>query len=308
MLPPFQVDDCIPGSKSPFSIAPQHEQILNEYPAFRALGGLLAHDPQNAFCETHTVTTTSVEKEIFRLHRDVIHAVLLPLVDMMNQCLSLAKRILPDSPEAELARAFRGEARGAFTWLHSIMTEAGSWCVTRGCPACTVLRALHSEPLIRLLVVACRVSDFLTLAGQEHPEYALPPFGFLLKTVQMAVEQDSFWGPDFWVQIDDQAAKLESGIQQLVVQVHELQRRLGENPTPVLTTHRRAGAIPIRASSVAKRQLAMKRDERAQRLSMLSHQQGIPAWQGNAPDDCGRARRRRRPRIPTIIGPSVTRA
>lgn len=35
---------------------------------------------------------------------------------------------------ADLELAFRGEARGAFSWLQCFITDEEDWCSTTGCP------------------------------------------------------------------------------------------------------------------------------------------------------------------------------
>lgn len=97
--------------------------------------------------------------------------------------------------------------------------EEEEWCLTRGCPACVVTYVLHSEPTIRLVLAACRLSRSLRKQPTEH---SLPLFDFWRSTLRKVLDRDPFWGPSQAKGIEDRAEHLEQSIQELIRQCHEL--------------------------------------------------------------------------------------
>ena len=89
---------------------------------------------------------------------------------------------------------------------------------------------LEAEPTIRLVIVACRLSQSLR---QPH-RGPNPVLNFWLSSLQGALNDDPFWGPGAWKDIDMRASRMEIGIQQLVRQCHEL-----ESLIPGREIHRR---------------------------------------------------------------------
>lgn len=77
---------------------------------------------------------------------------------------------------------------------------------------------LQTEPTIRVVLVACRLSESL---GQPNDD-SRPVLDFWLSTTQRAMDEDPFWGPGFWEDIEARALTLVKGIQQLVQQCHNL--------------------------------------------------------------------------------------
>jgi hypothetical protein len=175
----------------------------------------------------------------------------------------------------DLELAFRGAARGAFSWLQCFVAEEPDWCSTKGCPACVVLKVLHSEPFIRIIVASCRLSAHLRdmLPGGEqvrtsHTGSALPEFEFWLSAVHQAVSEDDFWGLHFWEDIEARAEDLELGVKDLI-------RQCGEICSPFPTAQscqRRAvtlGGMPcakqsqpvVKNGSIVKRQLRLQEEE-----------------------------------------------
>jgi hypothetical protein len=210
------------------------------------------------FCESHSSLSQS-SQQTFILHRDILHSLLLPLLQIRSQAASFAAQTIyhksqnrcprrPTSPRSvvDLELAFRGAARGAFSWLQCFIAEERDWCSTYGCPACAVLKTLHSEPFIRIVVASCHLSAHLrkVLAGanqyassshnvQSHtrtPALAssssstsspLPDFTFWPTAVQQAVSEDDFWGLHFWHDIDARARDLDHGVKDLIRQCCE---------------------------------------------------------------------------------------
>lgn len=150
----------------------------------------------------------------------------MPTLQLLGDASRTAAEVLPNRPTADLELAFRNDARSAFTWLQSSIAEEGDWCRTKGCPACIVLRAFHSEHLIRLFAVVCRTCESLTNCDVARPESRLPSFSFMLEALRVGVQQDHFWGPSCWAVVDDKSSRMAANIQQLAAQTRHSQRRL----------------------------------------------------------------------------------
>lgn len=80
------------------------------------------------------------EKEAWLLQRDVTHALVLPVLEIFRQASVVAKSMLGNRNIFDLELAFRGEARGAFSWLQCFIMEEEDWCLTRGCPGRRTIR------------------------------------------------------------------------------------------------------------------------------------------------------------------------
>jgi hypothetical protein len=199
--------------------------------------------------------------------------VLLPLLEVHAQASQIATWVLSSRNRAEPERAFTGEARGAYSWLHCILTEERDWCTTEGCPACVVLHVLYSEPTIRVVAVACLLSDLLLDTELPESRDRLPNFNFWLGALQAAVRRDPLWGDAFWPEIEYRAYRLEMSIKQLILQCSELRgsRKPDEfhsKSSLVLNTqanhfmcHYHMRMIPIQPSNFARVQLKMLWEE-----------------------------------------------
>jgi hypothetical protein len=198
--------------------APRYVQ--KENPPCNARSSLTLYD--RSFCSFHRHSCSAQDQESFRLHRDIIHTILPPLFLLHHQASRVAARALPSRKGAESERAFRGEARSAYAWLHCILSEEHDWYLTERCPACIVLHVLHSEPTIRFVAVACLLSDHLQGLDLLHGKRLLPSFDFWLEALETAVREDPFWGNDFWPDIEYRACALTDGVKQLVLQCLEL--------------------------------------------------------------------------------------
>lgn len=126
----------------------------------------------------------------------------------------------------EPERAFRGEARSAYSWLHCVLIEEHDCYLTERCPACIVLHVLNSEPTIRFIAVACLLSGHLQDLEFPGSKKQLPTFDFWLEALETAVREDPFWGDDFWPDIEYRACVLTDGVKQLVLQCLELRAAL----------------------------------------------------------------------------------
>ncbi|KAJ6096273.1 hypothetical protein N7486_007019 [Penicillium sp. IBT 16267x] len=256
-----------PETPCPFRVSLCDQIELERNEAFRAMREQLRRQDRGmegpTFCSTHRHECDSTYQEAFRLHRDIIHTLLVPLFLINHQAVRVADRALPSKKGAEPERAFRGEARSAFAWLHCILIEEHDWYLTARCPTCIVLHVLHSEPTIRFLTVAAQ------LAGSRSG------FNCWLNALETAVREDPFWGDAFWPDIEDRASRLTDGVQQLVRQCHELRANL-DSPTyetPSLATspvyERPACKIAIKASSFARKQVKLSREEQRYRSSIV---------------------------------------
>lgn len=250
---------------SPFRISHRDQLELERNEAFRAMRDQLHRQEcgteKPSFCSTHRQECTSSEQDSFRLHRDIIHTLLVPLFLINHQAQRIAARALPSTKGAEPERAFRGEARSAFAWLHCILIEEHDWYLTARCPACIVNHVLHSEPTIRFVTVAAQ------LAG------ARSGFGCWLAALETAVREDPFWGDVFWPEIEERASRLTEGVQQLVRQCHELRTTLDSpcaspplaKAAPVCDRSASVCTIPIKTSSFARKQVRLSREEQRYR-------------------------------------------
>ena len=92
--------------------------------------------------------------------------------------------------------------------------------------ACVVSHVLEAEPTIRIIVTACRLASSLRRAGGPPPAEDLGPipvFDFWLSSLRTALDEDPFWGPKIWKELEPRASDLESGIHQMVRQCIEFE-------------------------------------------------------------------------------------
>lgn len=84
-----------------------------------------------------------------------------------------------------------------------------------------VSHVLQAEPTIRIALVAGRLSRSLRQpCGVAGPS---PILDFWLSSLRKALDDDTFWGPIFWEDIDARASWLEHGIHELMRQCFELE-------------------------------------------------------------------------------------
>ncbi|GAQ04170.1 hypothetical protein ALT_1491 [Aspergillus lentulus] len=207
---------------SPFRISQKDSETLNRNDAFKAVRDHLRRQEMGmdapSFCSLHRRSCSKQDQEEFRLHRDIIHTILLPLFLLHHQASRIATSALPGIKSTDCERAFRGEARSAYAWLQCILREEHDWYQTERCPACIVLHVLNSEPTIRFVAVACLLSDNLQGLSPLDAQKRLPSFDFFFDALEGAVREDPFWGNDFWPDIEHRARTLTDGVKQLVVQ------------------------------------------------------------------------------------------
>lgn len=241
-----------------------------------------------SFCAQHALCSSD-EKQTWLLHRDILHALIMPVVALFNRASSLAEAALCTTKSEDLELAFSGEARGAFLCLQCFITEESEWCRTRGCPACVVTATLSTDSHIRITAAASLLSTASVASptnqeGQVRNDRTLPPLPHILPALQQAVTADPFWeGADIWSYIFSRATQLSAGIQALISECIDLESLVSSPITattttgrPQLQTHglthpnRPFGAgvqsaeskgVKLRKSKLAKRQLRLKEEE-----------------------------------------------
>lgn len=245
----------------------------------------------SSFCSFHREECSEQQRAVFKLHRDVICALLLPLFEIHDQATQIATRVLGRGRGAEPERAFRGDARGAFTWLHCILTEERDFCLAEGCPACVVLNVLSSEPTIRLVTVACLLCDSAEFADSRGK--SRQDFGFWLKATENAVYEDPLWGDAFWPEIEQRASSLVVDIKSLIMQCVERRTGTDLQKTSSLTSKSSCSvtmrserhacrvhvrSIPVQPSVLARRQLNMMWEEQELVSKFLQSCWGSTCW------------------------------
>ncbi|OCK77936.1 hypothetical protein K432DRAFT_303071 [Lepidopterella palustris CBS 459.81] len=251
--------------ESPFSIPHEDVVALEASPGFHVLRRYLANNAENTFCVEHDACNTKV-RETWLLHRDILHALIMPVVQLFRRASVLAEAALCTRQPEDLELAFGGDARSAFLWLQCFIAEEEDWCRTRGCPACITTAALSTESHIRLTIAASLLSTFpsastpspsanspAALTGSETPPasptsaptpsgLSLPPFPHILPALREALAVDPFWGPDYWSYLLSRASILSAGMQILISECGGLEA-LVSSPSPPTSPQRKRGAI-----------------------------------------------------------------
>lgn len=133
--------------------------------------------------------------------------------------------------------------------------------------ACVVSKVLEAEPTVRIVLVACRLSESLR---QPHSNSRLPVLDFWLASLRNALHEDPFWGPDFSNHLENRAEILEKGVQDLVKQCLELdglmKRELNTSRATAATSakierYAPANLTKLRIARPAERQVAVAKEE-----------------------------------------------
>ncbi|KAL8734387.1 MAG: hypothetical protein Q9166_001585 [cf. Caloplaca sp. 2 TL-2023] len=202
----------------PFAVSNKDESKLRSCKAFQIIRGLLLDREEVEFCHLHNIDSRK-DKEAWLLQRDITYALIVPVLEIYRHATRIAKALLGNRHIFDLELVFRGEARGAFSWLQCFVMEEEDWCLTRGCPGCVVTHVLVAEPTIRLILVACHLSS--ALHQPQHHTNSPPLLDFWRHSLKKALDEDPFWGPDLWRTFESRAKALESGIEELVKQCVE---------------------------------------------------------------------------------------
>ncbi|EOA87932.1 uncharacterized protein SETTUDRAFT_168733 [Exserohilum turcica Et28A] len=267
--------------ESPFAISREDVDALNSSKAFCALRRCLAG--QADFCAAHSQCTPQ-SKHTWLLHRDILHALIMPIVTLFSRASTLASAALCTQRSSDLELAFSGESRSAFIGLQCFIAEEADWCHTRGCPACVVTETLSTDSHIRLTIAASLLSTAsVATPSQDEPaqdasDRTLPPLPHILPALQHAVKNDPFWeGSDIWSYILSRATQLSAGIQALIAECVNLES-LVSSPTTDRPATKRGMTHPnvpfvasgqavegkgakLRKSKLAKRQLRLRDEE-----------------------------------------------
>ncbi|KAF2737425.1 hypothetical protein EJ04DRAFT_574603 [Polyplosphaeria fusca] len=249
---------CEHAIQSPFEIPPDDVRMLQQSRGFQVLRSYLASSAD--FCTTHAAADEST-KQTWLLHRDILHALTMPIVELYKGAQALAQAALCTQKPEDLETAFGGQARNAFLWLECFVSEDEDWCRTRGCPACATTATLSTESHIRLTIAASLLSTAdlpspTTSASSsttstptdanppqlESETTSLPPLPHILPALRAALAADPFWGPTYWPAFLSRASILCKNIQELIAELVDL-RALVSSPA----------AYPPRAPSYAKR-------------------------------------------------------
>ena len=220
--------------------------------------------------------------------RDVLHALLVPIVELFDKAATLAATATHATKLEDLEYAYNGQARSAFLWLQCFLAneKEREWCYTRGCPACVVEHSLDSEFSVRLLFAACLLSDVhypFTLDGPT-----LPSFVFFLDSLERALAQDPLYGIDFFELAQPKAIATRNGIEDLIHQCIELDAVLSQpsspsgpssvassaQASPVLgpmgsTASRGTPGMKVKRSKMARRQMTLQIEEEKWMEEML---------------------------------------
>ena len=138
-----------------------------------------------------------------------------------------------------VAMLYRG--RGGMV-LHTRLSRSMSRARLASAPAdrrkaCVVSHVLEAEPTIRIIVTACRLAVSLRKISEPavvgEPS-SLPVFDFWLSSLRAALDEDPFWGPNIWKELEPRASNLENGINQMVRQCIEFEEmhasKTGQRP------------------------------------------------------------------------------
>ena len=90
--------------------------------------------------------------------------------------------------------------------------------------ACHVSYVLQAEPTVRAILTACRLAQ--SLRRHSQPTDDVPIFDFWLATLRQSLDDDPFWGPEFWRKVEPRASSLERGIYAMAYQCCWLAKHL----------------------------------------------------------------------------------
>lgn len=212
-----------------------------------------------SFCDDHS-SLNPEDQESLVLHRDMLHAMIMPVVQLFQQASTLAGAALCSHKPEDLELAFRGEARDAFVWLQVFLSEEEKWCHTQGCPGCVVANTLSSESTIRVTITAALLSSTepATPNDEESPidfdcqGPTLPDLSAAIPSLSQAVGQDEFWGPALFEHLFERAERTFLGIQDLIYQCTNLEALVlsqPSSPSESPTTLRRIVTMPCTSTS-----------------------------------------------------------
>ncbi|KAK5175613.1 uncharacterized protein LTR77_000752 [Saxophila tyrrhenica] len=285
------------ASASPFLLRKDDVECLAHSEGFSILREHLAEHYNFDLCDEHTPAYLE-DRSRWLMIRDVLHALLVPVVELFDKALSLAALATNATKSEDLEYAFTGQARSAFLWLQCFLSseKEREWCYTRGCPACVIDHSLDSEFCVRLLYTACLLSDVHYPFTIDGP--TLPSFMFFLDSLERALARDALYGPDFFEMTQPKAVATRNGIEELIHQCIELDVVISQASSPSDPSSPQSsvpgspslaplGATPssglkVKRSKIARRQLKLQVEEEQWMDEMLKRcwDQLQPAQQG----------------------------
>lgn len=117
------------------------------------------------FCSVHR-THSKEDEDAWLLQRDITYALILPVIEIYRYASQLARSVLGNRNIFDLELVFRGEARGAFSWLQCFIVEENSWCSTRGCPGPPMTEAASTG----LLTASSMCGQLRPTSGAYHQD------------------------------------------------------------------------------------------------------------------------------------------
>lgn len=232
-------------------------------------------------CDSHSPAYLE-DVERWTIIRDVLHALLVPVVELFDKACGVAAAATNATKLEDLEYAFTGASRGAFVWLQCFLSseKERDWCFTRGCPACVVGHTLNSEFSIRLIYAACLLSDVHYPFTMDGP--TLPSFTFFLDSLERAISEDEIFGEDFFERMQPKAWATRDGVDELIQQCLELDLVLSQPSSPDASTPSSPASVSpalgpiggtpgmkIKRSKMARRQMKLQREEEAWMEEML---------------------------------------
>ncbi|KAK8190452.1 uncharacterized protein BKA78DRAFT_155124 [Phyllosticta capitalensis] len=221
--------------ESPFRISPESLQSLHRSDSFQILRKYLALNATKNFCSEHAACSSQAQST-WTLHRDILHALVFPIVQLFRRASSLAEAALCSSKPEDLEMAFTADARSGFLWLQCFIADEEAWCHSIGCPACVVTTTLSTEPHLRMTFTALKLAANKPSSCTSNDD--LPSFSFFADALRTALETDPFWAPFHGTSssVEASAEKLTSHIHALVSQCAEIESLVADYAASTSTT------------------------------------------------------------------------
>lgn len=267
---------CVANSNvTPFLISVQDALLLDQSAEFQILRSHLRTDiSKNNFCASHSHKEDSDDHAAWTVMRDILHALLAPIVALYDHSSSIAQDSVRSYRQEDLEYAFSGKARNAYVWLQSFLSTERDWCLSQDCPACIVSSALDGEAPLRLIMASCLLSSVKGTINMSRP--TLPAFDFFIRSISRAMSDDRLWGQQQFEITELKAYALQDAMLELMYQCQSAETALLTPPsspesidTPI-RTHRDSIGMPIKRSPLATRQAKMLREEAQYFKSIVS--------------------------------------
>ena len=154
-----------------------------------------------------------------------------------------------------------------------------------------------------MVLVACRLSQSISRPRGDPS----PVLDFWLTSLRRALDEDPFWGPGFWKDIEARASKLEHGIEQLVQQCHELEGLIPANgsynnsrrTSPNLSRQVSIKSDDLQSSKIAERHISLANEGYSLMQNMM-----LGCWR-TILADAAEARRKKSISKCSILSPKV---